>query len=65
MLPFKMSPNTYCFFSFSKNKDGFWVRDLMLIMQLGISKQCDEQPYLLYNVLPKATQNTIQKSQLF
>ncbi len=47
MLLFKMSPNTYCFFSFSKNKDGFWVRDLMLIMQLGISKQCAEKPYII------------------
>jgi hypothetical protein len=65
MLPFKILHNNSRFFYFSKNKDRFWVRDLMHSMQQSISKQCDEQPYLLYNVLHKATQNTLQKSQLF
>ena len=58
-MPAMKKHNTDGDFYFSKNKNSFWVRNVMAGMQLNISKQGDMQPFTYVAIFSKTLQNTL------
>ncbi len=48
-------------FYFSKNKNSFWVGDVMAGMQLSICRQGDMQSYTYLSIISKTIENTLQE----
>jgi hypothetical protein len=48
-------------FYFSKNKNSFWVRDVMFARQPNTTTMPARQPYIYVANFPKSTENTLQE----
>jgi hypothetical protein len=60
MLPVKKY-NTGTNFYFPKNRNSFWVRDVMYAGQQNITTMPAREPYINIASFPKPTQNTLQE----